>query len=311
MANIYRNFGELIGRTPLIELTRIRKEMNLHATIIAKLEGMNPAGSVKDRIALSMIKDAEARGVLKAGGTIIEPTSGNTGIGLAAVGASRGYKVILVMPDTMTQERRAMMAAFGAQLELTPGSGGMKLAIARAKEIAAETPGAFVPGQFKNPANPAIHARTTGPEILMDTDGQIDFFVTGVGTGGTLTGAGQYLKQHIPGLKVVAVEPRDSPVLSQGKAGPHKIQGLGAGFVPDVLDTDVMDEVITVTNEDAFRMGRMIIRLEGVPVGISSGAALWASVEVARRPENAGKTIVAIFPDNGDRYLSSPMFSDA
>ena len=311
MANIYRNFGELIGRTPLIELTRIRKEMNLHATIIAKLEGMNPAGSVKDRIALSMIKDAEARGVLKAGGTIIEPTSGNTGIGLAAVGASRGYKVILVMPDTMTQERRAMMAAFGAQLELTPGSGGMKLAIARAEEIAAETPGAFVPGQFKNPANPAIHARTTGPEILMDTDGQIDFFVTGVGTGGTLTGAGQYLKQHIPGLKVVAVEPRDSPVLSQGKAGPHKIQGLGAGFVPDVLDTDVMDEVITVTNEDAFRMGRMIIRLEGVPAGISSGAALWASVEVARRPENAGKTIVAIFPDNGDRYLSSPMFSDA
>lgn len=310
MATIYRNFGELVGRTPLIELNRIKQELNLHATVIAKLEGMNPAGSVKDRIALSMVKDAESRGALKAGGTIIEPTSGNTGIGLAAIGASRGYKVILVMPDTMSHERRGMMAAYGAQLELTPGSEGMKGAIARAEEIAAQTPGSFIPGQFTNPANPAIHARTTGPEILMDTDGQMDFFVSGVGTGGTLTGAGQYLKQHIAGLKIVAVEPRDSPVLSQGKAGPHKIQGIGAGFVPEVMDVDVMDEVITVTNEDAFKMGRMIIRLEGIPAGISSGAALWAAVELARRPENAGKRIVAIFPDNGDRYLSSPMYTD-
>jgi len=311
MANIYRSFGELIGRTPLLELTRIRQELALHATVIAKLEGMNPAGSVKDRVALAMIQEAETKGELKHGGTIIEPTSGNTGIGLAAVGASRGYRVILVMPDTMSQERRLMMSAYGAQLVLTPGSEGMQGAIDRAQEIAAQTPGSIIAGQFTNPANPAAHVRTTGPEILMDTDGQIDFFVSTVGTGGTLTGAGRYLKQHIPGLKVVAVEPAGSPVLSGGQAGPHKIQGIGAGFVPEVMDTGVMDEVIAIADDDAMAMGRLLIRLEGVSAGISSGAALAAAVQLARRPENASKRIVALLPDNGDRYLSTPMFADA
>lgn len=310
MAAIYRSLGELVGRTPLVELARIRQALGLHAALIAKLEGMNPAGSVKDRAALSMIRDAEARGALKPGGTIIEPTSGNTGIGLAALGASRGYRVILVMPDTMSKERRMMMSAYGAQLVLTPGQEGMKGAIARAQALAEQTPGSLIAGQFTNPANPAAHARTTGPEILMDTDGQLDYFVSCVGTGGTLTGAGGYLKQHVPGLRVVAVEPAGSPTLSQGVSGPHGIQGIGAGFVPELLDRDLVDEVLTVTDDEAFRAGRMIIRTEGIPAGISSGAALSAAVQLASRAENAGKRIVMIFPDNGDRYLSSPMFRD-
>lgn len=310
MAKIYTSADQLIGRTPLLELTRLQKQLGLEARILAKLELFNPAGSVKDRIGKAMIDAAEAEGTLKAGATIIEPTSGNTGIGLAAVAAARGYKLILVMPETMSVERRLLAQAYGAQLELTEGAKGMKGAIERAKELSEQIPNSFIPGQFDNPANPQVHRETTGPEIFQDTDGAVDFFVAGIGTGGTITGVGQYLKEKVPGVQVVAVEPADSPVLSKGVAGAHKIQGIGAGFVPQVLDTKVYDEILTVTNEDAFETGRLLGKNEGVLVGISSGAALWAAIQVARRPENKGKTIVVLLPDTGERYLSTPLFTE-
>ena len=301
---------DLIGHTPLLKLNRFAKENEFGADVYAKLEYFNPAGSVKDRIARAMLDDAEARGALKPGSVIIEPTSGNTGIGLAAVSAARGYRIILTMPETMSVERRNLLKAYGAELVLTDGSTGMKGAIARAEELAAEIPNSFIPSQFTNPANPAVHRATTGPEIWEDTDGKVDIFVAGVGTGGTVTGVGEYLKAQNPNVKVVAVEPAGSPVLSQGKAGPHKIQGIGAGFVPDTLNTKVYDEIIPVENEDAFSTGRALARKEGLLVGISSGAAVWAAAQLARRPENAGKVIVALLPDTGDRYLSTPMFAE-
>ena len=310
MSSIYTSADQLIGRTPLLELTHIEKAEGLEARILAKLEYFNPAGSVKDRVAKAMIDDAEEKGALKPGSVIIEPTSGNTGIGLASVAAARGYRVIIVMPETMSMERRQLMKAYGAELVLTEGAKGMKGAIAKAEELAKEIPDSFIPGQFVNPANPAVHRATTGPEIWADTDGQVDIFVAGVGTGGTVTGVGEYLKAKKPNVKVVAVEPTASPVLSKGTAGPHKIQGIGAGFVPEVLNTGVYDEIITVENEDAFAAGRQVGRAEGVLVGISSGAAVWAAVQLAKRPENKGKTIVALLPDTGDRYLSTPLFGD-
>ena len=310
MSNIYTSADQLIGKTPLLELTHIEKAHDLKAKIVAKLEYFNPAGSVKDRIAKAMIDDAEAKGVLKPGSVIIEPTSGNTGIGLASVAAARGYRIIIVMPETMSVERRQLMKAYGAELVLTEGAKGMKGAIAKADELAKEIPGGFVAGQFVNPANPKAHYETTGPEIWADTDGQVDFFVAGVGTGGTITGTGKFLKEHKPDVKVVAVEPKTSAVLSTGVAGAHKIQGIGAGFVPDVLDTHVYDEIIPVDNDDAFAVGKEVGRREGVLVGISSGAALWAAIELAKRPENAGKNIVVLLPDTGDRYLSTPLFAD-
>jgi len=310
MSHIYTSADQLIGRTPLLELTHLEKKYGLKARILAKLEYLNPAGSVKDRIARAMIDDAEARGLLHEDSVIIEPTSGNTGIGLASVAAARGYRVIIVMPETMSVERRQLMKAYGAELVLTEGAKGMKGAIARADELAREIPGSFVPGQFVNAANPKAHFDTTGPEIWQDTDGQVDWFVAGVGTGGTVTGVGQYLKSQNPNVKVVAVEPASSPVLSKGTAGAHKIQGIGAGFVPDVLDTKVYDEIIAVTNEDAFATGRLIGHKEGVLVGISSGAAVWAAIELAKRPENKGKNIVVLLPDTGDRYLSTPLFAE-
>ena len=310
MSNIYTSADQLIGKTPLLELTHIEKELKLKARILAKLEYFNPAGSVKDRIAKKMIDDAEAAGQLKPGSVIIEPTSGNTGIGLASVAAARGYRIIIVMPETMSVERRQLMKAYGAELVLTEGAKGMKGAIAKADGLAKEIPNSFVPGQFVNPSNPKAHIETTGPEIYEDTDGKVDYFVAGVGTGGTVTGVGRYLKRKVPSVKVVAVEPASSPVLSQGVAGAHKIQGIGAGFVPDVLDTKVYDEIIPVSNEDAFADGRLVGRKEGVLVGISSGAALHAAVELTKRPENEGKTIVVLFPDTGDRYLSTPLFAD-
>ena len=308
MSNIYPSADQLIGKTPLLELTHIEKDNKLNAKIYAKLEYFNPAGSVKDRIAKSMIDDAEASGKLKAGSVIIEPTSGNTGIGLAAVAAARGYRIIIVMPETMSVERRQLMKAYGAELVLTEGAKGMKGAIAKAEELAKEIPDSFLPGQFVNPANPKAHFETTGPEIWEDTDGEVDIFVAGVGTGGTITGTGEYLKTKKPAVKVVAVEPAASAVLSTGVAGSHKIQGIGAGFVPEVLNTKIYDEIITVSNEDAFATGKLIGRSEGVLVGISSGAAVWAAIELAKRPENAGKKIVVLLPDTGDRYLSTPLF---
>ncbi len=310
MANIYTSADQLIGRTPLLELSHIEKAEGLEAKILAKLEYFNPAGSVKDRIAKAMIDDAEKSGKLTPDSVIIEPTSGNTGIGLASVAAARGYRIIIVMPETMSVERRQLMKAYGAELVLTDGSKGMKGAIAKAEELAKEIPGGFIPGQFVNPANPAAHEATTGPEIWQDTDGQVDIFVAGVGTGGTVTGVGRYLKQQNPAVKVVAVEPASSPVLSEGHAGPHKIQGIGAGFVPDVLDTGVYDEIIPVSNEDAFATGKRIGHAEGVLVGISSGAAVTAAIQLAKRPENKSKTIVVLLPDTGDRYLSTPLFAD-
>ena len=310
MAKIYTSITQLIGGTPLVELSNYEAENKLEAKILAKLEYFNPAGSVKDRIAKAMLDDAEAKGVLKPGANIIEPTSGNTGIGLASVAAARGYKIILTMPETMSVERRNLLKAYGAELVLTDGAKGMKGAIEKANELAAATPGSFIPGQFVNPANPAIHRATTGPEIWADTDGKVDIFVAGVGTGGTLTGVGEYLKSQNPNVKIVAVEPAGSPVLSKGVAGPHKIQGIGAGFVPDTLNTSVYDEIIAVENEDAFKTGRAIARKEGVLIGISSGAAVYAATVLAQRPENKGKTIVALLPDTGDRYLSTPLFSD-
>ena len=310
MSKIYTSADQLIGHTPLLELTHIEKQEDLKATILAKLEYFNPAGSVKDRIAKKMIDDAEATGKLKPGSVIIEPTSGNTGIGLAAVAAAKGYRIIIVMPETMSVERRQLMKAYGAELVLTEGAKGMKGAIAKADELAKEIPNSFIPGQFVNPANPAVHKATTGPEIWEDTDGKVDIFVAGVGTGGTVTGTGAYLKSQNPNVKVVAVEPAASPVLSKGVAGSHKIQGIGAGFVPDVLDTKVYDEIIPVENEDAFATGKLIGKKEGVLVGISSGAAVWAAIQLAKRPENKGKTIVALLPDTGDRYLSTPLFAD-
>lgn len=310
MSKIYTSADQLIGKTPLLELTHIEKKLGLKAHILAKLEYFNPAGSVKDRIAKAMIDDAEAKGVLKEGSVIIEPTSGNTGIGLSSVAAARGYRIIIVMPETMSVERRQLMKAYGAELVLTEGAKGMKGAIAKAEELAAEIPNSFIPGQFVNEANPKAHYSTTGPEIFEDTDGKVDYFVAGVGTGGTVTGTGKFLKEKINGVKVVAVEPETSPVLSQGKAGPHKIQGIGAGFVPDVLDTKVYDEIIPVSNENAFAYGKLIGKTEGILVGISSGAALYAAAELAKRPENEGKNIVVLFPDTGDRYLSTPLFAD-
>ena len=310
MANIYTSADQLIGKTPLLELTHIEKALGLKAKILAKLEYLNPAGSVKDRVAKAMIDDAEEKGLLKPGSVIIEPTSGNTGIGLAAVAAARGYRIIIVMPDTMSVERRQLMKAYGAELVLSEGAKGMKGAIAKADELAASIPGSFIPGQFVNPANPKAHFETTGPEIYADTDGEVDIFVAGVGTGGTITGVGEYLKSKKPEIKVVAVEPATSPVLSKGTAGAHKIQGIGAGFVPKVLDTGVYDEIIPVANEDAFAVGKQIGKAEGVLVGISSGAAAWAAIELAKRPENEGKTIVVLLPDPGDRYLSTPLFAD-
>lgn len=310
MSKIFTSADQLIGKTPLLELSNIEKNLGLKAKVYAKLEYFNPAGSVKDRIAKAMIDDAEAKGLLKEGSVIIEPTSGNTGIGLAAVAAARGYRIIIVMPETMSVERRQLMKAYGAELVLTDGAKGMKGAIAKADELAAEIEGAFIPGQFVNPANPAAHIATTGPEIYEDTDGEVDIFVAGVGTGGTVTGVGEYLKSKNPDIKVVAVEPASSPVLSKGTAGAHKIQGIGAGFVPDVLNTTVYDEIIAVTNEDAFAVGKLIGKSEGVLVGISSGAAAFAAIELAKRPENAGKKIVALLPDTGDRYLSTPLFQD-
>ncbi|WP_204791457.1 cysteine synthase A [Oscillibacter sp. CU971] len=310
MSKIYTSADQLIGKTPLLELVHIEKEEGLEARVLAKLEYFNPAGSVKDRIAKAMIDDAEARGLLKPGSVIIEPTSGNTGIGLAAVAAARGYRIIIVMPETMSVERRQLMKAYGAELVLTEGARGMKGAIAKAGELAKEIPGGFIPGQFVNPANPAAHRASTGPEIWEDTEGKVDVFVAGVGTGGTVTGVGAYLKERNPAVKVVAVEPAASPVLSKGTAGSHKIQGIGAGFVPEVLDTSVYDEVIAVENEDAFAAGKLVGRKEGVLVGISSGAAVWAAVQLAKRPENRSKTIVALLPDTGDRYLSTPLFQD-
>ena len=310
MANIYNSADQLIGKTPLLELTHIEKKLGLKARVLAKLEYLNPAGSVKDRVAKAMIDDAEEKGLLKPGSVIIEPTSGNTGIGLAAVAAARGYRIIIVMPDTMSVERRQLMKAYGAELVLSEGAKGMKGAIAKADELAAEIPDSFIPGQFVNPANPKAHFETTGPEIYADTDGKVDIFVAGVGTGGTITGVGEYLKSKKPEIKVVAVEPATSPVLSKGTAGAHKIQGIGAGFVPKVLDTGVYDEIIPVANEDAFAVGKQIGKAEGVLVGISSGAAVWAAIELAKRPENEGKTIVVLLPDTGDRYLSTPLFAD-
>ena len=310
MANIYTSADQLIGKTPLLELTHIEKNLGLKAKILAKLEYLNPAGSVKDRVAKAMIDDAEEKGLLKPGSVIIEPTSGNTGIGLAAVAAARGYRIIIVMPDTMSVERRQLMKAYGAELVLSEGAKGMKGAIAKADELAAEIPDSFIPGQFVNPANPKAHFETTGPEIYADTDGEVDIFVAGVGTGGTITGVGEYLKSRKPEIKVVAVEPATSPVLSKGTAGAHKIQGIGAGFVPKVLDTGVYDEIIPVANEDAFAVGKQIGKAEGVLVGISSGAAAWVAIELAKRPENEGKTIVVLLPDTGDRYLSTPLFAD-
>ena len=310
MSSIYTSADQLIGKTPLLELTHIEKAHDLKAKIVAKLEYFNPAGSVKDRIAKAMIDDAEAKGLLKAGSVIIEPTSGNTGIGLASVAAARGYRIIIVMPETMSVERRQLMKAYGAELVLTEGAKGMKGAIAKADELAKEIPNSFVAGQFVNPANPKAHYETTGPEIWADTDGKVDFFVAGVGTGGTITGTGKFLKEKNPAVKVVAVEPKTSAVLSTGIAGSHKIQGIGAGFVPDVLDTKIYDEIIPVDNDDAFAVGKEMGHREGVLVGISSGAALWAAIELAKRPENAGKTIVVLLPDTGDRYLSTPLFAD-
>ena len=310
MSAIYTSADQLVGHTPLLELTHIEKNNGLEAKVLAKLEYLNPAGSVKDRIAKAMLDDAEAKGLLKPDSVIIEPTSGNTGIGLASVAAARGYRIIIVMPETMSVERRQLMKAYGAELVLTEGAKGMKGAIAKADELAKELPNSFIPGQFVNPANPAAHKATTGPEIWEDTDGKVDIFVAGVGTGGTITGVGEYLKSQNPNVKVVAVEPASSPVLSKGTAGAHKIQGIGAGFVPDVLDTKVYDEVIPVANEDAFAAGKEAGRSEGVLVGISAGAALWAAIELAKRPENKGKTIVALLPDTGDRYLSTPLFEE-
>ena len=310
MSKIYTSADQLIGHTPLLELTHIEKEEKLEARILAKLEYFNPAGSVKDRIAKGIIDDAEKSGALKPGATLIEPTSGNTGIGLASVAAARGYKLIIVMPDTMSVERRQLIKAYGAELVLSEGTKGMKGAIEKANELAAQIPGSFIPGQFTNPANPKAHFETTGPEIYEDTDGDVDIFVAGVGTGGTVTGVGEYLKSRKPAVKVVAVEPASSAVLSTGKAGPHKIQGIGAGFVPEVLNTRIYDEIIPVTNEDAFATGRLVGHREGVLVGISSGAAVWAAVQLAKRPENKGKTIVVLLPDTGDRYLSTPLFAD-
>ena len=310
MSKIYTSADQLVGKTPLLELVHIEQAEGLEAKVLGKLEYFNPAGSVKDRIAKAMIDDAEQKGLLKPGSVIIEPTSGNTGIGLASVAAARGYRIIIVMPETMSVERRQLMKAYGAELVLTEGAKGMKGAIAKANELAKEIPDSFIPGQFVNPANPAVHKATTGPEIWEDTDGKVDIFVAGVGTGGTVTGTGEYLKSQNPHVQVVAVEPASSPVLSKGAAGSHKIQGIGAGFVPDVLDTKVYDEIITVENEDAFATGKLIGKKEGVLVGISSGAAVWAAIQLAKRPENKGKTIVALLPDTGDRYLSTPLFAD-
>ena len=310
MAKIYKSLTELIGKTPLLELSNYEKENALGAAVLAKLEYFNPAGSVKDRIAKAMIDDAEEKGLLKKGSVIIEPTSGNTGIGLASVAAARGYRVILIMPETMSVERRKLLKAYGAELILTDGAAGMKGAIAKAEELAKETPDSFIPGQFINPANPAVHRATTGPEIWEDTDGKVDYFVAGIGTGGTITGVGEYLKSKNPEIKVIAVEPTGSPVLSEGKAGPHKIQGIGAGFVPDTLNTGVYDEIIKVDNEDAFVTGREVAEEEGLLVGISSGAALWAATQLAKRPENKGKNIVVLLPDTGERYLSNALFEE-
>jgi cysteine synthase A len=310
MSNIYKGTLGLIGNTPLVEVTNIEKKLGLEATVIVKLEYFNPAGSVKDRIAKAMIEDAEEKGLLKEGSVIIEPTSGNTGIGLAAIAAAKGYRAILTMPETMSVERRNILKAYGAEIVLTPGSAGMKGAIAKAEELAAEIPGGFIPGQFVNPANPAIHRATTGPEIWKDTDGAVDIFVAGVGTGGTVTGTGEYLKSQKPSVQVVAVEPKDSPVLSEGHAGPHKIQGIGAGFVPEVLNTDVYDKVAPVANEDAFATAKLLAKTEGISVGISSGAALFSAIELAKQPENKGKVIVALLPDSGDRYYSTALFTE-
>ena len=310
MSKVYTSADQLVGKTPLLELVHIEKAEGLEAKVLGKLEYFNPAGSVKDRIAKAMIDDAEQKGLLKDGSVIIEPTSGNTGIGLASVAAARGYRIIIVMPETMSVERRQLMKAYGAELVLTEGAKGMKGAIAKADELAKEIPGSFIPGQFVNPANPAVHKATTGPEIWEDTDGKVDIFVAGVGTGGTVSGVGEYLKSQNPNVKVVAMEPASSPVLSKGVAGSHKIQGIGAGFVPDVLDTKVYDEIIPVENEDAFATGKLIGKKEGVLVGISSGAAVWAAIQLAKRPENKGKTIVVLLPDTGDRYLSTPLFAD-
>lgn len=310
MGKIYRSFTELVGNTPLVELSNLKAEFQLPARILAKLESFNPAGSAKDRVAKSMIEDGEAQGLLKPGSVIVEPTSGNTGIGLAAVAAGRGYKVILTMPETMSEERRALLMAYGAELVLTDGTKGMAGAIEKAEEIARNTPGSFLAGQFVNPANPEAHRKTTGPEIYEDTDGTVDIFVAGVGTGGTITGVGEYLKERNPAVKIVGVEPAGSPYLTKGVSGPHGLQGIGAGFVPEILNTDILDEVIPVSDEDAYAMGRFLGRREGILAGITSGAAVWAAAELARRPENAGKTIVALLPDTGDRYLSTPMFRD-
>ena len=310
MAKIYNGTIDLIGNTPLVEVKNIEKELGLEARVLVKLEYFNPAGSVKDRIAKGMIEDAEEKGLLKEGSVIIEPTSGNTGIGLAAIAAAKGYRIILTMPETMSVERRNILKAYGAEIVLTEGAKGMKGAIAKADELAKEIPNSFIPGQFVNPANPAIHRATTGPEIWNDTDGDVDIFIAGVGTGGTLTGVGEYLKEKKPDVKIVALEPATSPVLSEGKSGAHKIQGIGAGFVPDVLNTKVYDEIITVENDDAFATGKLLAKHEGVLVGISSGAALWAAIDYAKRPENKGKTIVALLPDNGDRYYSTPLFAE-